>query len=258
MEPPTYQLLARICVAHLNTFPFENISKLLYFKDGKDLPSLSTFVENHQDAHYGGTCYTLNVNLFALLEALGFDCHLIMLGEEHVGIIVTIDQVKYYVDCGAAAPFFRPVNLNNTSHNAAVFGGDCVHILPVNMHEQQFKYERFVNGEQNGKTWFFQANKRCEVADFRAVMTASNQAGTTFMTILRCQKWQTDQERSVSLVNNTFGIRYADGKTVRHTLKSVKEIEKVIAEEFLLPKLPVAEAVSVLNGLGVDIFATKS
>jgi N-hydroxyarylamine O-acetyltransferase len=31
IEKPSYNYLERICHAQLNTFPFENISKLLYF-----------------------------------------------------------------------------------------------------------------------------------------------------------------------------------------------------------------------------------
>lgn len=32
-EPPSLSFLERICLAHLNTYPFENISKLIYFRD---------------------------------------------------------------------------------------------------------------------------------------------------------------------------------------------------------------------------------
>lgn len=60
--------------------------------------------------------------------------------------------------------------------------------------------------------------------------------------------------RSVSLVNNQFGIRHSDGRTDKYTLHSVAEIEGVIANEFALPKLPVREAIDVLAELGIDIF----
>ncbi len=82
-------------------------------------------------------------------------------------------------------------------------------------------------------------------------------AGTTFMTLLRCQLWQLNQGRSVSLVNNQFGIRHSDGRTDKYTLHSVAEIEEVIANEFALPKLPVGEAIDVLAELGIDIFSSK-
>jgi N-hydroxyarylamine O-acetyltransferase len=77
------------------------------------------------------------------------------------------------------------------------------------------------------------------------------------MTILRCQLRQLNQGRSVSLVNNQFGIRHSDGRIDKYTLHSVAEIEEVIANEFALPKLPVREAIDVLAELGIDIFSPE-
>lgn len=74
------------------------------------------------------------------------------------------------------------------------------------------------------------------------------------MTILRCQLYQTHKQRSVSLVNNKFSIRYSNGETSVKTLFSSEEIIAVLSEEFMLPKLPVKEAIEVLKTLNIDIF----
>ncbi|PAD76447.1 MULTISPECIES: arylamine N-acetyltransferase [Paenibacillus] len=260
-EPPSLSFLERICLAHLNTYPFENISKLIYFRDhagdkwGNPLPSLETFVNNHRDYHYGGTCYVLNSNLKLLLQAVGFACYHIKLGNEHIGIIVHIADDRYYVDCGAAAPFFKPVRFETDAHNISSFGGDRVHLLPEEPQQHQYKYVRYIQDKQSGKTWHFDSRQPYQIQDFYSIVSESNRPGTTFMTILRCQLYQTKNEQSLSLVNNKFGIRYASGETAVRTLTSVQEIQQVLADEFKLPRLPVAEAIAVLETLEVDIFA---
>jgi arylamine N-acetyltransferase len=259
LEIPTFHYLERICHAHLNTFPFENISKLLYFRDrnriGFDIPPFDIFVENYIEYHFGGTCYTLNSSFKRLLTEIGFECYHIMLGKEHMGIIVIVDQERVYVDCGAAAPFFKPVRFESDHQNISQFGKDEVYLLPVRPQNYEYQYIRYVQGKQNGKVWEFNSTKACQVNDFTEAIIKSNQPGSSFMTILRCQRWQTGKNRSVSLVNNKFGIRYADGQTSVTTLKSTEEIQAVIAEEFMLPKLPVSEAIAVLKQLNVDIFS---
>lgn len=144
-----------------------------------------------------------------LLKEIGFECYHIMLGNEHMGIIVKIDNQNVYVDCGAAAPFFRPVRFENDHQNISQFGNDEVHLLPVQPHNHMYKYVRYTQGKQNGKTWGFNSRQEYKVSDFNKAMQESNKPNSTFMSILRCQIWQTNKNRSVSLVNNQFGIRYS-------------------------------------------------
>lgn len=258
LEKPSYDYLSRICHAHLNTFPFENISKLLYYHNKNiEIPSLDSFVQNYRTNHFGGTCYTLNANLRKFLSNLGFDCYPIMLGKEHMGIIVMIDHERFYVDCGAAAPFFKPVPFERDFKNISSFGDDEVHLRPVDIEKHEYTYTRFTNGTQSGKVWHFHSRIKAELNDFTPALQKSFEENAPFMTILRCQRYQTDKQRSVSLVNNKFGIRDADGITTTTTLASVEEIQDVIANEFLLHNMPVGEAIDVLNTLNVNIFAKK-
>lgn len=115
----------------------------------------------------------------------------------------------------------------------------------------------FEKATKHGKSWEFSSIKEYQISDFNKVIRKSNKIGAPFMVILRCQKWQLDKKRSVSLVNNKFTLRYSDGEIVSRTLTSIVEIEKVISDEFLLPKLPVADAINILKQLNVDIFANK-
>ena len=70
---PSYELLRRIVKAHLIKIPFENISKLLFKKQGMNyIPTLQTFLDGIEKHNFGGTCYTnnyyLNKNLQNLIE----------------------------------------------------------------------------------------------------------------------------------------------------------------------------------------------
>jgi N-hydroxyarylamine O-acetyltransferase len=262
LEKPSYDYLEQICNAQLNTFPFENISKLIYFRNHNynnfKIPSFELFTKNFSEYNFGGTCYTLNSNLMILLREIGFDCYHVMLGEEHMGIIVKIDNERIYVDCGAAAPFFKPVRFENDFENTSTFGKDEVYILPEEPQGNRYKYVRYTNGKQSGKTWHFNSRKEAKVSDFNDVIEKSNKPNALFMTILRCQLYQTRKQRSVSLVNNKFGIRYSNGETFVKTLSSPEEIRAVLSEEFMLPKLPVTEAIEVLKTLNIDIFAQST
>ncbi|KAB2331718.1 arylamine N-acetyltransferase [Bacillus mesophilum] len=258
LEKPSYKYLEKICYAHLNTFPFENISKLLYFKNHHysnfNLPTFELFIKNFKEYNYGGTCYTLNSNLMFLLTKIGFDCYHVMLGEEHMAIIVKIDNERFYIDCGAAAPFFKPVRFEGNFENISSFGKDEVNILPEEPHRNRYKYVRYINGKQSGKAWHFNSRKEVKVSDFNDVIEKSNKPNSTFMTILRCQLYQTSKQRSISLVNNKLSIRYSNGKTNVFTLSSPGDIREVLTEEFMLPNLPVIEAIEVLKTLKINIF----
>ncbi|GIN86805.1 hypothetical protein J6TS2_31910 [Heyndrickxia sporothermodurans] len=262
LEKPSYNYLEQICNAQLNTFPFENFSKILYFRNHNynnfEIPSFELFIKNYSEYNFGGTCYTLNSNLMILLRGIGFDCYHVMLGEEHMGIIVKIDHERFYIDCGAAAPFFKPVRFENNFENISSFGKDEVYILPEEPQRNRYKYVRYTNGNQSGKTWHFNSRKEAKVSDFNDVIEKSNKHNAPFMTILRCQLYQTRKQRSVSLVNNKFGIRYSNGETTVKTLSSAEEIRAVLSEEFLLPKLPVKKAIEVLKTLNIDIFAQST
>jgi N-hydroxyarylamine O-acetyltransferase len=255
LEKPTYHYLERLCTAQLDTFPFENISKLLDVQEGKggEIVSFESFVTRYEKHHYGGTCYTLNANFMRLLRKLGFYCYHVMLGKEHMAIVVVIDNERFYVDCGAAAPFFKPVKLMGLETKVSSFGDDNVQLVFVR--SDTYNYIRFIQGEQSGKVWPFDLLQQYDVQDFIPASQTSIMPNSPFMKILRCQKWQTDKGRSVSLRNNTFTIRYASGEVINKMLTSTAEIGEVIAEEFSLPKLPVAKAIDVLEKAGINIFS---
>ncbi|MBO1002616.1 arylamine N-acetyltransferase [Pseudogracilibacillus auburnensis] len=260
IEARTLSYLKKICKAQLNTFPFENISKLIYFQKGNfkqcKVPEHDTFIENFNKYNFGGTCYTLNSHLNIFLKQLGFISNLTKVGNQHMGIIVKLNGDKYYVDIGAAAPLFSPLLLQNKDNYDTNFGNDRIHI--VNKNDGTYDYIRLTDGKKSGETWSFNPSNSNNIFDFHSLIDKSNEPGSTFMTILRCQLYQLKKRRSVSLVNNRFTIRYTNGRKSVTTLSSQTEIVEVITEEFGLTKLPIHKAIDVLNQLNIDIFSKSS
>lgn len=261
VEEPSYEYLRKICYAHLHTFPFENISKLIYFREYETnrfwIPDMDTFLKKNNEQQFGGTCYTLNGNLHKLLHALGFQCHFTMLGNEHMAILVTLPEFpneKVYVDCGAAAPFFEPVRFQVSLLNIATFAEERIQFLIEEGVKGKYKYVRYKKGKINGSIWKFNVNEMLQFDDFIPVIEHSNKPNTLFMSILRCQLWQMEKKRNLSLVNNIFTITYEDKRLEKRELYTIEEIEQVVASEFLLPKLPIREAIEVLTSFGIDIF----
>ncbi|WP_078392993.1 arylamine N-acetyltransferase [Shouchella patagoniensis] len=253
VEKPSLLFLEKITTSHLNQFPFENISKLLKQDKEPNIPSPSELLHNRLIYHTGGTCYTLNANLFQLLKALKFNCRLLQVGGVHLAILVFFADEMYYVDCGATAPNFKPLLLENKKIERA-FEQDQVFITPTG--DQSFEYKRYLNGAQSGSTWSFRTDQlNTTIEDFTEIMNDSFAEDAPFMTILRCHLYQLDQKRSVSLVNDKFTIRFQEGGAETVKLHSIEEVEKVISQEFRLPNLPIRQAIEGLKKRGHDIFA---
>lgn len=259
VKDPTYAYLKELCHAHLCSLPFENISKFIYYQDypnsGVYVPPYPVFTQNLHEWDSGGTCYTLNTNFCKLLQVLGFECYNILLSRAHMAIIVKIKELKgerVYVDVGNAAPFFEPVRIEHEKVSTSKFGSLKIHLKQTN-EKNNYEYVR-VEKEKVTKEWSFNSTEKFTLEDVSSIIDKANQPGTLFMSLLRCQLWQVEKKRNISLVNNRFSILYQDGNTEHRILSNMDELECILAQEFQLPKLPVHKAVEILTGLGVNIF----
>jgi arylamine N-acetyltransferase len=260
VKRPSNEYLTEICTAHLNTIPFENISTLLQYREyprtGQYIPDEESFVRQLVEQHMGGTCYAINSNLGSLLQQLGFHCRYMKLGGIHLGLLVRFPDTneEVYVDCGTGAPLFRPLRFETVPGDMASFGGIKVSIHPAE-EPGIYTFYRYVDETLIEKTlWSFDTNKTYHFHDFTDPVESYFQPGELFMSTLRCQMWQQEKQRSLSLVNDQLNIRDVSGKVEKHRLKSVKDVREVINEEFNLPLLPVEEAISMLKNLGANIF----
>lgn len=241
--------LEKITSAHLHIFPFENISKLLSSNDRIPTPDELLYLRKHLSL--AGTCYTINANLYLLLKELQFNCRLLLLGCVHLAILVQLNDDAYYVDCGSTAPIFKPLLLGKETERN--LGNARVEIIQTA--KQSFEHKRYLNERQTGITWTFNTSEHLTLNDFTTIMQKSCQHDGSFMQIIRCQLYQTEQKRSVSLLNNTFTAHYQDGTTIKKQLDSVTEIEELLHSEFRLPHIPVRAAIMSLEKCGIPIFA---
>lgn len=256
----SYEYLKEICTAHLQRIPFENISTMLHFKEyhrkGKLEPDVGRFVKQLVQQHMGGTCYMINSSLHQLLEQLGFRSRYAFLGGGHVALLVHLPNEKeeVYIDCGNGAPFFEPVRLETDHNNVSQYGDIEVKLRPGDG-PGTYTYYRYVDGKLlTDLIWSFDIKKTYQFEDFQSAIKKYFQPNDLFTSNLRCQIWQLEQQRSLSLVNNILSIRDIDGKVEKRILNDKYELKDVIDHEFNLPKLPVEEALAVLQELDIDIF----
>ncbi|GEC90602.1 arylamine N-acetyltransferase [Brevibacillus brevis] len=262
-EAASLSYLSALCRAHLQTFPYENVSKLLSYYSYKtnSVPTPSAYIENAILHDFGGTCYASNASFLALLRELGFSGYLISLADEHAAIIITelLDSADLlYVDTAAAAPFFQPVPFTSDPLYLSSFGYESAQIAPDPAHPRRYRFRRMRHQELVNDSWYFDPIQKRELADLAPAIARSFQPDATFLTCLRLHLYQLSQNRCLSLKNNSLFILYENGEDQNLHLRSIDELESIVASEFGLPRLPVREAVSALAAAGIDVFADKS
>ena len=104
-KEPSITALYEIVTAHLTKVPFENISKLLYKKQGlKNIPDLSVYLDGIEKFNFGGTCYSNNYYLYLLLKYVGYDLKLcgadMKNPDVHIVSMLKIGGRDFIVDCG--------------------------------------------------------------------------------------------------------------------------------------------------------------
>ncbi|MCS1352289.1 arylamine N-acetyltransferase [Mechercharimyces sp. CAU 1602] len=261
-QSPSADHLSQIITSHLNKIPFENISKLLLFKEAggaeRGIPEPDQYVKQIIAKNLGGTCYSIHYHLLHVLQHLGYKCRWTKLGKSHLAILVQLPEAPKewaYIDCGSAAPFFSPVFFTTDVEQVSSYAGVECRIEAEPGQENHFRYIRTVNGERKESDWVFSLHQTYTWAEIRPSLQASYALDSTFMKRIFCQLYQLEQGRSIALDNNKLTIRTQDGNVTTQYLHDLDEVKEVMRTEFHLPHLPLEEAIAVLHELGVDVFA---
>ncbi|HEX6151436.1 arylamine N-acetyltransferase family protein [Nocardioides sp.] len=130
-EPPSYDALARLQAAHVRTHPFDNIDVLLEQHPGVTLAAVQ---EKFVGRGRGGYCFEHATVFHAAVVALGYDAtlRLARVGDPdaaprtHLGVVVTLDGVRWLADPGIGVPPLAPVRLED---GARLDGGIWPHEL---------------------------------------------------------------------------------------------------------------------------------
>jgi arylamine N-acetyltransferase len=244
---PSFELLCRLVKAHLIKIPFENISKLLFKKQGMNyIPDLSTFLEGIEKYNFGGTCYSNNYYLYLLLEHLGFDVKLcgadMKNPDVHLISMVKIDAREYIVDGGYAAPFLKPLPMDLKTDYIIRNGSEKYLVKPKDENGRT-KVEHYDDNEL--KHWYTAKSLPRKIEEFRSVIEDSYADDATFMNALRITSFS--ENGSIALKNTTLTETIGDST---HTTKIKRdEVLAIALEKFGMPENFVKEALESIKEL---------
>jgi len=249
---PTYGFLCKITKAHLIKIPFENISKLLYKKQGlTNIPDLPTFLEGVEKFNFGGTCYTNNYYLYCLLEYLGFEIKLcgadMKNPDVHMISIVKIDEQEFIVDVGYAAPFFEPLPICLSKDLAFNFGEEKYVVKSKDINGRA-KIEQYSGNKL--QHWYTTNPLKRKIEDFKKVIADSYSDDAIFMNAVRTTRFT---ETGSLVLKNLYFTKTVNGFSST-TKVSLEDIPSLIEMNFGMPLNVVKEAVGHFKELK-DIYS---
>jgi arylamine N-acetyltransferase len=244
---PSFEYLCRIVRAHLLRIPFENVSKLLYKKEGMDdIPDLSTYLNGIEKYNFGGTCYANNYYFNLLLNHLGFDAMLCGANmknpDVHIINIVTVEGREYIVDGGYAAPFLDPLPRFLTSDYVLSLGTEKFILKPQDKNGLS-KLEHYYNGEL--KHWYTAKPKPRTIEEFRGVIKDSYSDDAMFMNVFRITRFTV----SGSLVLRNLQLTETTGSLTTSIDVPRIDIPGIVKTKFLIPAAVAEEAFGNLKDL---------
>ncbi len=254
-EIPSNSYLIKLIKAQLIKFPFENISKLILWRDGNynKLINLETHLNNSINLNCGGTCYANNYYFSRLLKHLGFDVgvHGADMGngiDVHLVLKVNLNDEIFLVDVGYGTPFFSPFCLSRFKPQAIKLGQLEYRIEKTN--DNRFQVIVF---KRNNIVHDYIVNKEVrEIEYFAEEIKNSFCDGSEFMKRLRIIRFFDDH--SIELNNNKYTVNSEDSSD-HYFIKDIDELKKVAATKLVLPNFPVEKAYEVLlYEKKIDIF----
>jgi len=243
-QKPSFTALCEIVEAHITKVPFENISKLLYKKQGlKYIPTLSVYLDGIEKFNFGGTCYSNNYYLYLLLKHVGYNIKLcgadMKNPDVHIVSMVKIGGRDFIVDAGYAAPFTNPLP-GDLKENYVITFGEERYILNPRDESGYSKLEQYYKGElKHGYTAKPHPRK---IDEFRNVIEDSFRDDATFMNAVMIAKFF----KTGSIVLRNLNLIKTEENGV--TTKSIQRDEiAATAEKFFgMPRQIVNEAVNDL------------
>ncbi|WP_379134436.1 arylamine N-acetyltransferase [Paenibacillus sp. sgz500958] len=253
IDYPSLEYLQRLVKSRITKLAFENISKLFYLKhfDRNQfyLPPADVYIDHMYRFDFSGVCHTGNYYFYKLLLELGFDAYPIKYAS-HLATIVRISDQLYYTDVAMGHPTYLPADITSTTE--INIDQSVLKLYPDPNKKFRFHVEHGISGKEQYH-WVFRPHESIGLQEVEKLINWSNEPQRLFTTLLRVHLWQPEQHRSLSLFNNSFTIRYDEGKE-QYKLHSVQEIQDILDGEFGFPNLPVHEAVDTLESLGTTIF----
>jgi len=258
-DPGLHELVS----SHLIKVPFENVSKLLAsvqpagasaVPELPGLPDIDTFLRGIAEQDLGGTCFAIAVHFTRLLSFLDYEVELLGadvggVPRSHAVCRVGFEDEQYLVDVGYAAPFYQPISL--VALPTRVPHGDVTYVVDRHVSGAGALEVTTLRGANKVQSYVAKP-PALEAAGFAQAIERSASDSARFMRSLRISRFFAS--RVLEVVDNTLVTTHHNITTVT-PIRDINELEAVVHEQMQLPRLPVREAVEVLSGRGVDIFA---
>lgn len=246
-QPPDLPFLAALTAAHLDCIPFENVSKLLYFRrDGfRGIVPLERYLDGIEHLHFGGTCYANASHFQALLLHLGFDARLcgadMSRPDVHAVNIVTIDSREYLVDVGYGAPLATPFPLDTEVDLTVEFADDCYLLHPRNSDRtsrlDHLRHGSLIHGytvKPAPRTPGF----------FTPVSIESFRPEAEFMNTITLARYSA---RESVIIRPHLMLRQAGRTLIRQRISSSGSLYQLIAEYFHIPGALIADSLDSMD-----------
>jgi len=246
-QRPDFEYLKKIVRAQLSKVPFENISKLYFYKriNLKKLIDFELYLDGIEKYGFGGTCYANNFYLYQLLSWLGYNIKLcgadMKNPDVHIVSVVNIENREFLVDTGYAAPFTEPLPLDLLENYIINIGNDQYVLKPQNNNKQS-QIELYRDGELiHG----YKVNPKARnIGDFRKVIENSFEESATFMNALLLTRFDSGN----FIVIHNMSIIESSGKvSKKHTIDTIEQLSLVINKYFNIPKSIVMESIDKLQ-----------
>ena len=246
---PSLRALRELVFAHLTRIPFENISKIHYRKHYglAGLTPLDLYLEGVERYHFGGTCYSNNFHLYALLSSLGFDTRLCGADmnnpDVHLVTIVTVGGHEYLIDAGYGAPFLVPLPRDLSTDYVIEWGRDRYVLRPQDgvgrSRLDMYREDRRVHG-------YIVKPKPRVIEEFSRVIRDSFLPTATFLNALLLVRFR----RDFSVMIHNMTLVRSEGRESRvRVLRDRRELVATIEQQFRMPRPMVTESVDQLSQL---------
>jgi arylamine N-acetyltransferase len=233
---PSYNALKEIIEAQMMKVPFENISKLFYFKKKglTGIPGFEQFLSGIEKYHFGGTCYSNNYYLHLLLISLGYDVKLcgadMSKPDVHIANIVKINDDEYIVDTGYGAPFLEPLPRNLQTDYIITSGTNRYVLKPEDSNGcsrmELYKNDELLHG------YLLKPQPR-SIEEFNKIIKESFNADAAFMNEILLTGYSHDRSFIIHNLNYTEIIT---DSIITYTLKNREELIVVINKAFGIPE----------------------
>jgi len=250
--PPTLDRLRALVRAHLERVPFENVSKLYWLRTRglRGVPALDDFLEGIERHHFGGTCYSANPYLCALLQALGYDVTLcgadMSQPDLHIALLVRVEGREYLVDVGYGAPFAEPVPRDLKEAYAVRLGNERFLVEPQDAQGRTRVVHQRDGVAVHGYTLKPQPRAH---HDFRAIIEGSFAPDAHFMTCVRLVRFVEGGSVAIS------DLVLAEAQGERHTLARLADAAQlvdVVERRFGIPQAITREAIAGVAAVGAS------